>query len=303
MKISILKTFLTVVEEKSLTRAAEVLYLTQPAVSKHIKMLEKFFNARLFHRQGQKITMTEAGQILYHQSKKILKEWESTTLKINELSTTVGGVLRIGASTIPGEYLLPYLLGAFQKEYAGVEIKLEVGDTQEVVRKILAEEIHLGVVGAWIERKKLLAKKFADDEVVLVLHPEHPLAGEDRINPSILGKENLIWREKGSGTRKVVEEKLLKAGISVETLEPVMELGSTQAIITAVEAGLGMSFVSIWAVRREEALKRLVVKRLEGVSLHRKLYYLYPKEHYLPRAAVELLSFSEKTDIPSLMGF
>ena len=301
MKIAILKTFLTVVQEKSLTRAAEALYLTQPAVSKHIKMLEKYFNTRLFHRQGQKITLTEGGEILYIQAKEILKEWESTKLKISELSSTVGGVLRIGASTIPGEYLLPYLLGSFKKQYPEVEIKLEVGDTQEVVRKILAEEIHLGVVGAWIERKKLLAKKFADDEVVLILHPEHPLAKEEKVKPSVLGKENLIWREKGSGTRKVVEEKLLKAGITVETLTPVMELGSTQAIITAVEAGLGISFVSFWAVRREEALKRLVVKKMEGVLLKRKLYYLYPKEQYLPRAAVELLAFSEKTDIPSLM--
>lgn len=301
MKISILKTFLTVVEEKSLTRAAEALYLTQPAVSKHIKMLEKCFNTKLFHRQGQKITLTEGGEILFIQAKEILKEWETTKFKINELSSTVGGVLRIGASTIPGEYLLPYLLGSFKKQYPEVEIKLEVGDTQEVVRKILAEEIHLGVVGAWVERKKLTAKKFAEDELVLILHPEHPLAGESRINPSALVKESLVWREKGSGTRKVVEEKLLKAGIPVETLTPVMELGSTQAIITAVEAGLGISFVSFWAVRREEAFKRLVVKKLEGVSLKRKLYYLYPKEQYLSRAAVELLSFSEKTDIPSLM--
>ncbi len=303
MKISILKTFLTVVEEKSLTRAAEALYLTQPAVSKHIKMLEKYFNTRLFHRQGQKITLTEGGEILCIKAKRILKEWENTEQSISELSSTVGGVLRIGASTIPGEYLLPYLLGAFKKEYPEVEIKLEVADSLEVVRKILAEEIHLGVVGAWIERKKLLAKNFADDELVLIMHPEHPLAKEDKVLPSALVKESLIWREKGSGTRRVVEEKLHKAGIAVENITPVLELGSNQAIITAVEAGLGISFVSLWAARREEALKRIAVKKLKGVLLKRKLYYLYPKEQYLPRAAIELLNFSEKLDIPSLVQF
>ncbi|UNC92964.1 selenium metabolism-associated LysR family transcriptional regulator [Candidatus Contubernalis alkaliaceticus] len=303
MKISILKTFLMVVEEKSLTRAAEALYLTQPAVSKHIKMLEKHFSTRLFHRQGQKITLTEGGEILYLKAKRILKEWENTEQSISELSSTVGGVLRIGASTIPGEYLLPYLLGSFKKEYPDVEIKLEVADTLEVVRKILAEEIHLGVVGAWIERKKLMAKNFADDELVLIMHPQHPLAKEEKVSPSALVKESFIWREKGSGTRRVVEEKLQKVGIAVDNITPVLELGSTQAIITAVEAGLGISFVSFWAARRDEALKRIAVKKLDGFLLKRKLYYLYPKEQYLPRAAIELLSFSEKLDIPSLIQF
>ncbi len=301
MKISVLKTLITVVEEKSLSKAADILYLTQPAVSKHIKTLERYFNVNLFHRHGQKVTLTEEGIVLYRQAKEIVKVWESSVQVMNELSDKVGGVLKIGASTIPGEYLLPYLLGYYKKQYPEVELKLEIGDTVEIVRRILAEEIHLGVVGAWIERKKLLAKKFIEDKLVLIIPPGHPLTQKDKVYPSDLIQEKLIWREKGSGTRKVVEEKLSEYGILLKDLKPVLELGSTQAIITAVEAGLGISFVSSWAICREAASKRVETCDLEGISLNRDLYFLYPKEQYLPRSALRFLNFSDQFDLPAYL--
>lgn len=302
MKISILKTFVTVVEEKSLSRAAEVLYLTQPAVSKHIKALERFFNVSFFHRQGQKVSLTEEGEVFYNQAKEIIKKWDHALQAMGELSGKVGGVLKIGASTIPGEYILPYLLGSYKKEYPEVDIKLEIGDTSKIVRMLLAEDIHVGVVGARVERKRLKAKKFMEDEIVLIMPRDHPLAKKKKIYSSDLLQDNLIWREKGSGTRKVVEEKLVKEGMALDTLEPVLELGSTQSIITAVEAGLGISLVSLWAVKKEQALKKLVVKNIEDVSLKRDLFFLYPREQYLPRSALVLLDFIDKFDIKPLLN-
>ncbi|RQD78381.1 MAG: LysR family transcriptional regulator, partial [Candidatus Syntrophonatronum acetioxidans] len=176
------------------------------------------------------------------------------------------------------------------------------GDTSKIVRMLLAEDIHVGVVGARVERKRLKAKKFMEDEIVLIMPQGHPLAEKEKIYPSDLIQDNLIWREKGSGTRKVVEEKLLKAGISLDALEPVLELGSTQSIITAVEAGLGISLVSLWAVKKEQALKKLVVKNIEGVPLKRDLFFLYPREQYLPRSAVVLLDFIDKYDIKPFLN-
>ncbi len=302
MKISILKTFVTVVEEKSLSRAADILYLTQPAVSKHIKMLERFFNVSFFHRQGQKVSLTEEGEVFYNQAKEIIKKWDHALQTMEELSGKVGGVLKIGASTIPGEYILPYLLGSYKKEYPEVDIKLEIGDTSKIVRMLLAEDIHIGVVGARVERKRLKAKKFMEDELVLIMPRDHPLAKKEKIYSSDLLQDNLIWREKGSGTRKVVEEKLVKEGMALDTLEPGLELGSTQSIITAVEAGLGISLVSLWAVKKEQALKKLVVKNIEDISLKRDLFFLYPREQYLPRSALALLDFLDKFDIKPLLN-
>ena len=302
MKISILKTFVTVVEEKSLSRAADILYLTQPAVSKHIKALERFFNVSFFHRQGQKVSLTEEGEVFYNQAKEIIKKWDHALQTMEELSGKVGGVLKIGASTIPGEYILPYLLGSYKKEYPEVDIKLEIGDTSKIVRMLLAEDIHIGVVGARVERKRLKAKKFMEDELVLIMPRDHPLAKKEKIYSSDLLQDNLIWREKGSGTRKVVEEKMVKEGMALDTLEPGLELGSTQSIITAVEAGLGISLVSLWAVKKEQALKKLVVKNIEDISLKRDLFLLYPREQYLPRSALVLLDFIDKFDIKPLLN-
>ncbi len=299
MKISILKTFTTAVEQKSLSRAADLLYLTQPAVSKQIKMLEKYFNVQLFHRQGQKVSLTEGGEVLYKQAKEIIKKWEHSRQLMSELSDKVGGVLRIGASTIPGEYLLPYLLGSYRHHYPEVEIKVEIGDTGEIVKKLLSEEVHIGIVGAPVERKKLTAKKFARDNLVLIIPLGHPLAQKEKIYPRDLINQDLVWREKGSGTRKVVEEKLLSAGLALESLQPILEMGSTQSIITAVSAGLGISFVSAWAVCREAIARNLVKRNVEGISLQRDLYFLYPKEQYLPRSAVKFLDFSHQLDIPA----
>lgn len=295
MKITILETFLTVVEEKSLSRAADLLYLTQPAVSKHIKTLEKLFNVSLFHRQGQKVTLTEAGEIFYFKAREIVKDWEKTIQEMTELNDNVGGVLKVGASNIPGEFVLPCLLGYFKKEYPQVKVSLEISDTVGVVRRILAEEIHLGVVGAWVERKKLQARKFMEDRLVLILPVGHPLANKGQVFPADLVGEKLVWREKGSGTRRVVEEKLQKAGVSPEGLTTFLELGSNQSIITAVEEGFGISLVSSWSIRGREK-KRLVCREMEGVSLSRDLYFLYPREQFLPRSALELLRFSEKFD-------
>lgn len=297
MKISVLKTFITVAEAKSMSKAADMLYLTQPAVSKHIKTLEKLFNVDLLHRHGHKVSLTEEGDVFYRQAKETIKVWENSVQVMHELSDKVGGTLRIGASTIPGEYLLPYLLGCYKKQYPEVELKLEIGDTVEIVRKILDEEIHLGAVGAWIERKKLMAKKFAEDKLVLIIPPGHPLTKKDKIHPFDLIKEKLIRREKGSGTRRVVEEKLSEFGVPLKELKPVLELGSTQAIITSVEAGLGISFVSSWAVCKEAASKRLETRDLEGISLNRDLYFLYPRKQYLPKSALKLLKFSDEFDL------
>lgn len=243
MKVEYFKTFITVVNEKSLSKAGKLLNLTQPAITKHLQSLEEYFNTILLERNVKGIKLTDDGALLYKYAQEILKILEEAEQNISGNKENPKGILNIGASNIPGQYLLPLLLGRYNLAYPQVKVNLEISDTGDVVAKILDGIYDVGAVGSEIKNPRLEFVPFYKDELVFILPANHPLTQKEVLEPDDLLKIPLIWREKGSGTRMFLEKALKNFGISEKKLKIVMELGSNQAVLTAVEGGLGGSFL------------------------------------------------------------
>jgi len=271
MNFNYLKTFVTTVEQKGLSRAARVLNLTQPAVTKHINIIESYCGCKLLDRTSRNLKLTESGRIFYQRARKILNIMNDTLDEINNLNEKISGHLVIEASTIPGHYVLPRLVKPFKKLYPLVQLTIGISNSGIAVEKVVEDLAQLGAVGREFKRTSIKSVKLADDELVLIVPPHHRLADQKSINPKIIEEEELIWREAASGTRRVIEQKLSEAGINVENLNIAAELGSTEAIVSAVEAGAGISFVSRWAIEEKEKTGRLKSLTLENVSLKRSL--------------------------------
>lgn len=292
MNLSQLETFVITVEKGTLSAAAEELHLTQPAVSKQLKALEEFFGVRLLDRSGREVKLTEGGRIFYRRAREILRLLEQLRRELAEVTNLVRGELLLGASTIPGHYVLPRLIGNFKAKYPQVEIKLEIGDSEDIIKRLIEGEIELGVVGAEERKKGLLYQRLAEDELILIVPVDHPWADRPALKVQELAEACWVWRKQGSGTRRVAEEKLKAAGFTLPPQRIVVELGSTEAIVSAVEAGLGVSLVSRWAAEKSLRLGRVVTVPLEGVNLKRYLY-LVRRTRELTPAASAFVEFAE----------
>ncbi|ACX53158.1 transcriptional regulator, LysR family [Ammonifex degensii KC4] len=292
MKLSWLKTFVLIADKGSFSLAAKELDLTQPAVSKHIALLEAHLGVKLIDRDQRQVTLTEAGQALLPYARTIIKTLEEAEQAVRNLSASVRGTLNIGASTIPGHYVLPQLIRRFRERYPQVQVNLEIADTEKVWQQVLEHKICLGAVGAPPSSPALEAVPFATDEIVLVLPTPHPLAGKEVIPLELLPQLELVGREKGSGTRQTVEERLRQKGFPPERLRVVAEFSTTEAVLAAVEAGLGGAFVSRWAAESRRHKGNLCICRLEGISFERKLYLVYSRHRTLPHLARLFLNFA-----------
>lgn len=279
--------FVNVVEGKSFTHAAKALFMTQPAISWQIKSLEQELELQLLERKERNVVVTEAGRLFYIHAKRIVRQYEDAINEMEQFKGLEKGHLIIGASTIPGEYILPTMIGKFKNNYPGATIAMQIADTGAIVEMILANEIHLGITGAQVKEPKLTWHPFLQDELVLIVSPNHPLATKDTVSIKELKKQDFIAREKSSGTWMVVRNKLQEMGLASDELNIIMEIGSTRAVITAVEAGLGLSWVSRLAVK--DALQLGLVKELqvEGLSIERDLYLTYNKKKTLSPLATE----------------
>ncbi|MBO8138690.1 MAG: LysR family transcriptional regulator [Desulfotomaculum sp.] len=283
--------FKTVADKKSFSGAAQALFISQPAVSMHIKSLEDYFGTRLFDRNTQQVTITEAGRILYEYVVKILALLDEAEKDISALTGCIRGTLSVGASFTLGEYVIPQILGCFKKQHPQVRVSLQVTNTEQIVRLVLNQALDLGLVESRVENLELIVKPFLKDELVVVLPADHPLAGQKFISIDELVALPLVLREQGSGTRKITEDRLKKAGVNLSALNVVMELGSTEAVKKAVEAGFGATIISKWAVQKELKLSTLVSIRIEGVSLAREFYMIYNKNSSRTSAIEEFISF------------
>jgi DNA-binding transcriptional LysR family regulator len=293
LNTTLLRTFVTVVNKKSLSLAAQEIHITQPAVSKHINALEEYFGVGLIERRGRGVNLTPAGEVLYQYSNEILGLLNKTEREIRDLSATVKGKLVIWASSIPGHYILPYIIGEFKKKYPEVHISLQISDSNDVINHLLDETAQLGAVGTKPDNKKLEVKKFYPDKLVVVAPKDHPLANKRTISLTELTNQDLIWRSIGSGTRKVLEDKFSQRKISVDDLNIVMELGSTGAIVTAVQAGLGVSIVSEWAIYKEKTMGEIAILEIDNLDMERELYLCYPKKRYQNRVVQAFLEFAD----------
>lgn len=272
MNFKQLEAFVWVAELQSFTRAARQLFMSQPAVSFQIKALEEALQVTLFQRGDKKVILTEAGRLLYPEAKQMIRHYHRIKAGLDDLKGLKTGHLVVGASTIPGEYLLPLLIGGFKEKYPGIQVVLKVAGSGQVGRWIREREIDLGITGATLVGEGIECQPWLLDQLVLIVHPTHSWANIDTITLEDLKNESMILREQGSGTRRSLEQKLAEKGVSLDKIPRTMELGSTRAVITAVEANLGVSIVSKYAAKEPLTLGKVKEVQLSGVDLSRYLY-------------------------------
>jgi DNA-binding transcriptional LysR family regulator len=286
-----LQVFHSVARHLSFTKAAEALHMTQPAVTFQVRQLEEQFNTRLFDRTHNRISLTEAGDRVYHYAKQIFELYTRMEGEVRELTGGVSGVVIIGASTTIAEYMLPSLLGAFKRKFPDVVIRLQVSNTEGIVEMVEDNAIDLGVVEGPVSNKSLVTEVFRMDKLVAVLPPEHVLAGSGSVPVAEVLKHPFISREEGSGTREVTIDYLRDAGLEPADLTLVMELGSPESIKGAIEAGMGISILS-----RSTIAKELRLGTLTGVDLdpplERPFSFIHQKQKFRVRAIEELLDFT-----------
>ncbi|MBI4733775.1 MAG: LysR family transcriptional regulator [Rubrobacteridae bacterium] len=282
MNLNQLKAFTSIVEKETFSAAARAMGVSQPAVSLQIQSLEEQIGVTLLDRRTKKVKLTEAGKLFYGTAVKILAQLDEFDHQLGDLGDTVKGNLAIGGSTIPGEYILPRILGKFKKDYPEVSIALRISDTDEIIEKLITGELHVGMVGAKPVSSQLDSQPFLYDELVLITPSGYSLS-RSLSNDSIIKVANLIdsefiLRERGSGTRQSIERYFSKIGLSVNSLKISMELGSTEAVVNAVSAGLGVSIVSIWAIEKHLKIGELEVMKLPESPVTRAFYLVESKQ-------------------------
>ncbi len=285
-----LRIFKAVADRHSFSRAAETLHLSQPAVSHQIKTLSEALQLPLFEEIARRIHLTAAGRLLYEHAGRILTDFESAGLALDELHGLRRGVLRLSGDTTVGIYVLPDLLGAFKQAHPDVEMRLDVGNRQHVYERLLANETDFAVVGRPWPRPAipLMVRPFLPNELIAIASPQHPLAKAQRISVKRLAAEPLIVRELGSGTRETTEEALRRSGRQVYI---VMELSSNGAIKRAVARGLGITILSRYAVALELKLGLLVELPVAGFPLRRQWHLVYPRDKRLGPVDEAFLAF------------
>ena len=262
-----LEAFVNVVDCSGFGAASRVLHLSQAAVSERIANLENAINMRLLDRKSRNIQPTAVGRRFYTLAKQLLDHREAIYLELAELAGVVRGSLNIGASTIPGEYLLPQLLPDFLSAHPQVEINILVSDSSEVMEQVRNGDVDMGLVGARPTDKQLQCDTLWSDRLLLVVPAGHSYSRRKHIRPEEVAREPFIMRERGSGSRKLMEEVL--AGSDIELLPVSITLGSTTAVKEAVIAGLGITLLSERAVRKEVAAGVLAAVPIEGLRFER----------------------------------
>ncbi len=286
-----LQVFHTVARLLSFTKAAETLHMTQPAVTFQVRQLEEYFNTRLFDRTHNRISLTEAGEVVYGFADKIFDLYAEMENAVREMTGEISGSLTIGASTTIAEYMLPALLGDFRSQYPDVTIHLKVSNTEGIVSMVENNTIDLGVVEAPVGNKNLVVDKCRDDRLVAIVPPNHELASRKKVTMEELLKYPFICREEGSGTREVITNYICKTDECRQTMQVAMELGSPEAVKGAVEAGMGISVVSNATIQKELRLGTLVAIQLEP-PLERPFSFVHQKQKFRVRVMEELLEFA-----------
>lgn len=257
-----------------------MLHTSQPTVSEHIRNMEASLNCKLFDRLGRTIMPTKEAEILYPRALAILEDLRKLEDELAMAGKSVTGELIIGASTIPGAYILPAIASSFKNRYPGISFEIRIEDSAKVVESILANELFIGIVGAKIPARKITYEPFAEDELILVCAGNNPLA--PKIAPEYLPELPFIFREKGSGTRKNVEHFLAQQNIGVDQLNIVAVLGSSTAVKEAVKADLGVSIISRYALQDELVAGSVKEVAIHGMSMSRMLYIASASKRTLP---------------------
>jgi DNA-binding transcriptional LysR family regulator len=272
MDLRQLEVFVRVAELGSFSKAADALFLTQPTVSEHIRALEEEVGVRLLDRLGRGTAPTKAGQLLLSHAHRLLQLHKETRQALEQFRGRMSGELVVGASTIPGEYVLPALIGRFKEKYPDISISLLIGDTRQALDWLLEGKAEVAVVGAQIPQRGLEYRELMPDELVVVVSATHPWRAKKVVTLDEVKAEPLIVRERGSGSRHALERALAEVGLDLGDFRVVGEMGSTQAIKQAVKAGVGISLISKRAVEDECRAGLLWCVKVKDLRFSRAFY-------------------------------
>jgi len=291
LNLNLFKTYVRVVETQNLSRTASEFGLSQPAVTKQIQTLEDIYGVLLLERSGRRLKTTEAGEALYNCAREIIKAVEKTDNIMEEVIESRKGFITLGASTIPGEYILPVLVKEFKDSNPTIRISMDIGDTERIFNKVAERELDLGVVGAWYNNRKVEGFQWVEDQLVIAVPDQHWTAVRDSVHISELSSEKWVFRQKGSGTRKIAEELITVSGLRMEEINIYMEVGSTEAVLATVEAGMGISIVSEWAVKRLDPHRRINSVTIADEGARRYFYIIYPHQKKRRRSVMQFMEF------------
>jgi len=281
MDIHQLRVFTSVFKNRSFSRASEALHLTQPTISNHIKALEDEFACKLFDRMGRTIIPTKEAEVLYGKSTEIIEKADALKEALGQLKKETTGELVIGASTIPGVYLMPRIMTEFQKKYPAISFQILIADSGGIIDSISKHELLLGIVGAKLGNDQIDYIPFVEDELIVVSAPLKTEKSSMTLRELV--DLPMVFREEGSGTRREVEKFLESKGISFNHMKIAGIFGSTDAVKQAVKAGLGVSILSKFSVADELEHKLLVEIRLTDIHMKRNFYIVTHKKRTLPR--------------------
>jgi DNA-binding transcriptional LysR family regulator len=283
--------FRAVAEQASFRRAAEQLHISQPSVSQHVQLLEDELGMRLLDRTSTGIRITPAGEVLLSFARRSSRLSQQVLAALARLEGQPGGELKLAASTTVAQYLLPRVLGRFLKENPRIRLTLRSGNTEQVSGWVLQGEAELGLIEGPSTHKELAKEHFLDDRLLLIVPRGHIWTAQ-QVPLASLTSAPLLMREQGSGTRRVIEQALRRAGLRLNQLQIAMELDSTEAILAGVEAGLGVGFVSEWAIRKELRLGTLAIAQIAGLDIRRAFSLIRPAGPVQAGAVAAFRSFA-----------
>ena len=289
MDVRDLQVFLSVSKHLNYTRAGEEINLSQPSVSVRIRQLESELRVKLFEQLGKKVVLTDAGQLLVPYANRVIAALDDAHHAIDELQGLERGSLRIGASTTPGMYLVPQVVARFKRSHPKIDIHLRIKDTRDVEDGVLSNEFDFGFVGGHLAAAEVSAHAWLTDELLLVVSPDHRLRNKKTVRKQDLAGESFIVRESGSATRATIVTQLQQANFELET---VIEMENPESIKKAVQSGLGIAFISKFAIATELRAKTLTAIRVRDLTINRELKIVHRKDKHLSRAALAFIKMA-----------
>jgi len=269
-----LQVFHTVARRLSFTKAAAELYITQPAVTKHIREIETHFKLQLFERKGTRIKLTPAGETLLTYTEELFTVYRNLEFEMNSFTQRHSGKLRIGASTTVAQYVLPPVLAAFHKKFTDIKVSLITNNTEQIEQALQNKSIDLGIIEGQSRNALFRYTEFIKDEIVLVANANHPLAKKQVIKPEELLKIPLLLREPGSGTLEVLAHALKPLGIKISQLQKEMQLGSTESMKLYLLNSNAMAFLSVHSILKELQNKACTIIDVKGLSIQRNFNFI-----------------------------
>ncbi|WP_353184636.1 LysR family transcriptional regulator [Parapedobacter lycopersici] len=269
-----LRVFYTVAKRLNFTKAAEALYITQPAVTKHIKEIESYFKVKLFDRNGTKIKLTPAGETLLHYAEQLFAIYQNLEFDLDGFTQRKSGTLRIGASTTAAQYLLPPILAAFHHKFEAVKVQLVTGNTELIETALQHKTIDLGIIEGKSRNTVFKYTPFVKDELVLVAKTGHPLAKKSVAKPEDLLKCSFLLREPGSGTLEVITHALKQSGIKIGDLNVEMQLDSPESIKLYLLNSEALAFLSVYAIFKELKNAECTVIDVKGLAIERQFNFI-----------------------------